>query len=164
MIPITILPMKEEHINQVLEIENLSFLDPWTKRMYLSEITERDDSYFITAKFKDRIVGYGGFWLIVDELHLVNLAVHPDFRRQGIGTQIMQYLLNLGKQLGAKRATLEVRMSNVIAQKFYSKFGFVSIALRKKYYSHNKEDAVVMWLTELGNLNINNEQKVKENI
>ncbi|MEW6097440.1 MAG: ribosomal protein S18-alanine N-acetyltransferase [bacterium] len=150
MIPITILPMKEEDINQVLEIENLSFLDPWTKRMYLSEIRERNDSYFITAKLEDRIIGYGGFWLVVDEAHLVNLAVHPDFRCQGIGTQIMQYLLNLAKQLGAKRATLEVRASNVIAQKFYANFGFTTIALRKKYYSDTKEDAAVMWLTGLG--------------
>lgn len=151
MIPLTILPMKEEDINQILEIENLSFLDPWTQRMYLSEIRERNDSYFVMAKLEDRIIGYGGFWLIVDEMHLVNLAVHPDFRRQGIGTQIMQHLLNLAKQLKVKRATLEVRASNVIAQRFYSKFGFIAIALRKKYYPNTKEDAMIMWLNGLGN-------------
>lgn len=150
MIPITILPMKEEDINQILEIENLSFLDPWTQQMYLSEIRERNDSYFVMAKLEDRIIGYGGFWLIVDEMHLVNLAVHPDFRRQGIGTQIMQHLLNLAKQLEVKRATLEVRASNVVAQGFYSKFGFIAIAFRKKYYPDTKEDAVIMWLNGLG--------------
>lgn len=149
MIPITIVSLKEEDIDQVLEIENLSFLDPWTRRMYLSEIREKSDSYFITAKLGEKIIGYGGFWLVVDEMHLVNIAVHPNFRRQGVGTQIMKYLLNLAKQLGAKRATLEVRVSNVAAQKFYAKFGFIAVALRKKYYSNNKEDALIMWLTEL---------------
>jgi len=149
MISITILPMKEEDINQVLEIENLSFLDPWTRRMYLAEIRERNDSYFVVAKYRERIIGYGGFWLVVDEAHLVNLAVHPNFRRQGAGKQIMQYLLYLAKQLGAKRATLEVRESNLGAQEFYSNFGFISIASRKKYYPDTKEDAVIMWLNGL---------------
>jgi len=149
MVFITIFPMKEEDINQVLEIENLSFLDPWTRRMYLAEVRERNDSYFIVAKCGDRIIGYGGFWLVVDEAHLVTIAVHPDFRRQGIGRQIMQYLLHLAKQLGAKRATLEVRESNVVAQEFYSKFGFISVAFRKKYYPDTKEDAVIMWLNGL---------------
>jgi ribosomal-protein-alanine N-acetyltransferase len=157
MIPLTILPMKEEDINEVLEIENLSFLDPWTRRMYLSEVREKEASFFVVAKLENRIIGYGGFWLIVDEAHLVNLAVHPDCRRQGIGTQIMRYLLNLAKQLGAKRATLEVRASNKIAQKFYAKFGFVTIALRKKYYPDTKEDAVIMWLNGLNSLGSNNE-------
>ncbi len=153
MIPLTIIPMKKEDLNQVLEIENLSFLNPWTRRMYLSEVSEKDKSYFVVAKLEDRIIGYGGFWFIVDEAHLTNLAVHPDFRKQGIGTQIMQYLLNLSKQLGVKRATLEVRVSNVIAQKFYTKFGFIPIALRKKYYPDGKEDAVIMWLNGLGGNN-----------
>lgn len=149
MISITIHSMKEEDINQVLEIENLSFLDPWTRRMYLAEVSHENNSYFIVAKLENRIIGYGGFWLVVDEAHLVNLAVHPDFRRQGIGAQIMDYLLALAKQLGAKRATLEVRQSNLIAQSFYAKFGFIAVAFRKKYYPDTKEDAVIMWLNEL---------------
>lgn len=149
MISITIHPMKEEDINQVLEIENLSFLDPWTRRMYLAEVRERNNSYFIVAKCGEKIIGYGGFWLVVDEAHLVNLAIHPDFRRQSIGTQIMHYLLTLAKQLEAKRATLEVRESNIVAQNFYAKFGFIPVAYRKKYYSDTKEDAVIMWLNEL---------------
>lgn len=149
MIPLTLCPMKEEDIRQVLKIENLSFLDPWTQRMYLAEIRERKDSYFIVAKLEDRIIGYGGFWLVVDEAHLVNIAVHPDFRRQGIGAQIMQYMLNLAKQLGAKRATLEMRESNLIAQNFYSKFGFIACALRKKYYPDTQENAVIMWLNPM---------------
>lgn len=149
MISITIHSMKEEDINQVLEIENLSFLDPWTRRMYLAEVRQENNSYFIVANLENRIIGYGGFWLVVDEAHLVNLAVHPDFRRQGIGTQIMHYLLTLAKQLGAKRATLEVRESNLIAQNFYAKFGFISVAFRKKYYPDTKENAVIMWLNEL---------------
>ncbi|MFH1562619.1 MAG: ribosomal protein S18-alanine N-acetyltransferase [Nitrospirota bacterium] len=149
MIPITLCPMKEEDITQVLKIENLSFLDPWTQRMYLAEVRERNDSYFIVAKLADKIIGYGGFWLVIDEAHLVNIAVHPDFRRQGIGIQIMQHILNLAKQLGAKRATLEVRESNLIAQNFYNKFGFIACALRKKYYPDTQENAVIMWVNEL---------------
>ncbi len=149
MIPLTISPMKEEDISQVLKIENLSFLDPWTQRMYLAEIKERDDSYFVVSKLGTHIIGYGGFWLVVDEAHLVNIAIHPDFRRQGIGTQIMRYLLNLAKELGAKRATLEVRESNLIAQNFYAKFGFIPCALRKKYYPDTQENAIIMWLNEL---------------
>ncbi|MEW6621029.1 MAG: ribosomal protein S18-alanine N-acetyltransferase [bacterium] len=155
MIPITISPMKEEDINQVLEIENLSFLNPWSQRLYLSEVRERDDSYFIVAKLDQRIIGYGGFWLVVDEAHLVNIAIHPDFRRQGIGTQIMKYLLNLARQLGAKRATLEVRASNTAALEFYAKFGFIAVALRKEYYADTKEDAVIMWQNELWSLELN---------
>jgi ribosomal-protein-alanine N-acetyltransferase len=146
---ITISQMERKDIAQVLLIEMNSFPSPWNERMFLSEIRDNRLSSFLVAKCNETVVGYGGFWLIFDEAHFVNLAVHPAFRRRGIGKQLLSALLTLAKERGATRATLEVRVSNTAAIKLYEGFGFKTCAIRKKYYKDNNEDALVMWLENL---------------
>jgi [ribosomal protein S18]-alanine N-acetyltransferase len=141
--------MDESDISGVCSIESASFSLPWSKDLFLRDLKVNKSATFITAKENGKVVGYGGFWLLIDEINIVNLAVHPDCRRKGLGKEILTELLKLGKNKGAKIATLEVRASNEAAIKLYEKFGFVTIAIRKAYYSDNKEDAVVMWLNPL---------------
>jgi ribosomal-protein-alanine N-acetyltransferase len=92
----------------------------------------------------DKLVGYGGFWLIFEEAHLVNFAIHPSYRRKSFGKQLLSALLRLAISKGANKATLEVRSTNKTAQNFYSKFGFIPVAIRKNYYNDTGEDAIIM--------------------
>ena len=130
-------------VEEVLEIERASFPSPWTRGMFMEELSRKDFAFFITGKIKNRIISYGGFWLVLDEAHLGNLAVHPDFRRQGIGERTLKELIGTAKSNKAKLMTLEVRESNEKARALYKKFGFKLIAMRKKYYSDTDEDAYV---------------------
>jgi len=90
------------------------------------------------------VLGYGGFWLVLDEAHICTLAVHPDWRGRGLGEFLLAHLIDRAMQLNAMVMTLEVRASNLVAQNLYRKYGFVSTGLRKEYYSDNHEDALIM--------------------
>lgn len=151
MLPITIEPMKRKDISAVLRIEQASFADPWTEGMFLRDIRDNRLAHFLVAKHKGEIVGYAGLWLICDEVHLVNLAVEPQSRKQGIGRELLMAMLKIARDKGAQKATLEVRASNLKAQKFYQHFGFRPIAVRKRYYAHPKDDAVIMCQDDLTN-------------
>ncbi|MFH1823631.1 MAG: ribosomal protein S18-alanine N-acetyltransferase [Candidatus Firestonebacteria bacterium] len=137
--------MKESDLNEVFNIEVCS-PDPWKYNMFLREVKDNPNSIFLVGRENGKIVGYGGFWKIMDEINIVNLAVHPSFRKKRIGSQILTEMLKISKEKGAKFATLEVSQSNISAQKLYKKFGFKIIAIRKKYYQDSNEDAIVMWL------------------
>ena len=146
--------MKAEDIGEIYEIEKISFSLPWDINSFYDELKHPERACYLTAGLKDadkalRILGYGGFWLIADEINIVNIAVHPGYRRQGIASSLLKNLLLMGSQKGAKIATLEVRAGNIAALKFYEKFNFKLIAIRKKYYQDNKEDACVMWLNPI---------------
>lgn len=144
MIPITIEDMRKEDIDQILEIEELSFPSPWSREAFLTELGQRDSSRFLVAKSEGKVVGYAGFWLIFDEAHITNLAVHPDYRKRKIGERLIRFLLKLAVSKGAKEATLEVRPSNLAAQSLYKKFGFEVRGIRRGYYSDTGEDALIM--------------------
>ncbi|MBU2599138.1 ribosomal protein S18-alanine N-acetyltransferase [bacterium] len=144
VILVDIFPMEKKDLQEIMVIERASFIDPWSKEMFLDEFKNKL-SYFLVAKFMKKVVGYGGFWLIFDEAHLVNLAISPYYRRKKFGEQLLDALLKLAVFKAAKRATLEVRQSNQAAQNFYQKFGFKPVAIRKKYYQDNREDALIMW-------------------
>jgi [ribosomal protein S18]-alanine N-acetyltransferase len=143
--------LKEEDLDAVLKVEQASFPIPWTRSMFEQEL-HIPTSHFFVAKVQPskEIVGYAGYWQVVDELHLINIAIRPEFRRQGLGKHLLFYILCDGKRLGLKRATLEVRASNLAAQRLYEQSGFKNIACRKNYYADNLEDAVIMWLYNLG--------------
>jgi ribosomal-protein-alanine N-acetyltransferase len=117
--------------------------NPWTENMFLAELY-KINSYFFTAKIYNNVVGYAGIWLVKDEAHIVNIAVHPEFRRLRIGSMLLQKLLRLAKQKGVRDVTLEVGATNKEAICFYEKFGFIYVSCRKRYYS-NGEDALIMW-------------------
>ena len=141
---IEILPLEENHIDPILEISILSFHTPWSREAFMSELDNKFARY-VVAKKDGIVVGYGGMWLIIDEGHITNIAIHPEYRSIGIASMILEALLDICKLELADSATLEVRRSNLIAQNLYKKYGFVEDGIRKSYYEDNKEDAVIMW-------------------
>ncbi|MGB9612600.1 MAG: ribosomal protein S18-alanine N-acetyltransferase [Candidatus Margulisiibacteriota bacterium] len=130
---IVIAPMKDRDIPQVVEIENLSFKFPKSESVFRA-----DEHKYLVAKDNDKVVGYIGIEKILDEVHIINMAVHPDYRKKGVGKRLMQHVLN-----DEEVFYLEVRVSNEIAQNVYKRFGFKIVGLRKKYYPDG-EDAYVM--------------------
>jgi len=144
---VTIEPLSSpSQIDDILAIEEASFTSPWTREMYLAELNNIGVSYFYLARMDEGdVVGFCSFWRVLDELHINNLAVLPAQRRSHVATELLLRVLADGAQLGAHRATLEVRRSNEPAQKLYEKFGFVVAGVRQSYYSHPQEDALVLW-------------------
>lgn len=144
-----IVKMSMEHIDDVMVIENLSFSIPWSRESFIQEITRNSFARYISAVIGNRAVGYAGMWKVFDEGHITNVAVHPEFRGVGIGSSLMEYLIDIAKSEGISSMTLEVRKSNLAAQRLYKKFGFVIAGFRKGYYSDNGEDALIMWKTDI---------------
>lgn len=141
---IVIEKMKSDDIANVVEVENNSFDIPWSKESFENELKNKLAMYLV-AKVEDKAVGYVGVWKIFDEGHITNVAVHPDYRGQGIGKSLISELLYLCEKEGINSLTLEVRKSNIVAQSLYKSFGFVEEGIRKGYYSDNNEDAIIMW-------------------
>jgi ribosomal-protein-alanine N-acetyltransferase len=139
-----------EEIDTVLAIEQASFTNPWTREMYVAELKNRGVSYFYLARDgQGRAVGFCSFWRVLDELHINNLAVVPEFRRRGVASALLTYVLTEGHRLGARRAMLEVRRSNEAAQRLYERFGFAVQGVRTSYYTNPVEDALVLWRQDL---------------
>jgi ribosomal-protein-alanine N-acetyltransferase len=135
-----------EQIDEVLAVEEASFTSPWTREMYLSELQNRGVSFcFLARAANGRIVGFCSFWRVLDELHINNLAVLPEFRREGIASALLTHVLQEGARLGARRATLEVRRSNDPARLLYERFGFSIAGVRHGYYANPVEDALILW-------------------
>jgi len=129
----------------ILYIERVSFSDPWTCQQFKGEI-HNPFSHLLVLSEDKRVVAYICFWLITDELHLMNIAVHPDKRNMGLGTYLLHAMLDRGAKHNAKTVWLEVRPSNCQAIKMYKKAGFVEVGRRPNYYSDTKEDAIIMAL------------------
>jgi len=133
-------------IDAVLAIEEASFTNPWTREMYLAELQNEGVSFFYLARDPERrTIGFCSVWRVLDELHINNLAVMPNLRRTGIGSTLLAFVLKKGGELGARRATLEVRRSNEAARLLYERAGFVVAGVRPGYYSKPVEDALVLW-------------------
>ncbi len=147
--PIEIDDMAIEDINAVQEVERSSFPVPWPANAFRHELTQNKNARYIVAREGERIVGYAGLWLMVDEAHITTFAVHPDLRRRRIGERLLQRLFDLASELNAEWLTLEVRASNLAAQKLYEKYGFRRAGVRRRYYSDNGEDALIMWTERL---------------
>lgn len=137
--------MKDDDIANVVEVEVKSFNIPWSKESFENEL-KNNLALYLVAKVDEKAVGYIGVWKIFDEGHITNVAVHPEFRGQGIGKALISELLYLCRKEGILSFTLEVRESNIVAQNLYKSFGFVEEGKRKGYYSDNNEDALIMWL------------------
>jgi len=137
-------------IDAVLAIEEASFTSPWTREMYLAEFDNTGISYFYLAKTPlGEVIGFCSFWRVIDELHINNLAVAPEHRRAHVATALLSRVLQDGAQMGAVRATLEVRHSNDAAQQLYQRFGFIVAGVRRGYYTNPIEDALVLWKEQL---------------
>ncbi len=131
-----------------MEIERECFPTPWHESAYLTEISNRS-AYCIVALIDSQIAGYGGMWIIMDEAHITTLGVARDLRGKKIGEQVLLGLLDEALRRSARRATLEVRQSNEIAQNLYGRYGFAPAAIRRGYYTDNHENAVVMWIDDM---------------
>ncbi len=136
--------MTESHIDEIVEIETKSFSVPWSKTAFLGELKNQNAHYFV-SKVNDKVVGYGGFWYIVNEGHITNIAVAEEYRGKKIGKKILNAMINATEEMWIIGLTLEVRVSNEVAINFYKGLGFVEEGVRKNYYE-NKEDAIIMWL------------------
>lgn len=137
--------MKSEDLDEVMRIEEECFATPWPRQIFEMEI-ESPRSLLNVARVGGAVAGYIVAWMIYDEIHILNIAVHPDFRRMGLGESLLENCLDHFSGKGAKQAILEVRRGNSGAQKLYKKLGFEPIGIRKKYYTDTGEDAIVMML------------------
>jgi len=139
-----------DEINAVLVVEEASFSNPWSREMYLAELENKGISFCFVAKDEHgRVAGFCSFWHVLDELHINNLAVLPEFRRAGVAASLLKRVLQEGAALGAQRATLEVRRSNDPARLLYEHFGFSIAGVRRAYYTKPVEDALVLWRESL---------------
>lgn len=140
-----IVKMSQEHIDDVVGIEESCFYIPWSKKDFEREINENKMAIYYVAVLDQRVVGYAGMWHVVNEGHITNVAVLEPFRRMGVGDALVSKLIEIAEELEMIGITLEVKISNSSAQKLYSKYGFRPEGIRKKYYSDTGEDAVIMW-------------------
>jgi ribosomal-protein-alanine N-acetyltransferase len=136
--------MTADHLDQMEEIERICFPDPWSRRM-LAEDLENALTVTLVAQGKDQLVlGYASLLVILDEGTVTNLAVRPEHRREGIATELLKVFHRFGEGTGLAFLTLEVRASNASAIALYEKQGYVQTGLRRNYYQHPREDAVIM--------------------
>ena len=142
-------PMRLDDVAAVHRIEQLSFTTPWPAHAFEQELRGNRLARYVVARAGDTVVGFAGVWLMVDDAHVTTFGVHPDWRRQGIGRQLLLNLVELSVALGARRMTLEVRVGNTAAQALYRAFGFEIAGRRPRYYSDDGEDALVMTTPEL---------------
>lgn len=147
---IKIRPMTRSDIESVMEIECKCFAVPWSKASFEDELTHNSRAIYLVADCGERVVGYAGMWRVLDEAHITNIAVHPEFQRRKIGCALVEGLIDKAKGEHIRHMTLEVRESNHAAQNLYRKYGFKAAGKRKNYYSDNQEDAIIMWNTIIG--------------
>ncbi len=142
---ISIVNMEPEHVDQVAELERQCFTLPWSATTLRFEVERNKLAHYVIATWQSRVVGYAGMWVLGPEAHVTNVGVHQGFRRRGIGEILMRFLMSRAAARGATRMTLEVRRSNVPAQRLYEKLGFEGVGYRPGYYTDNGEDALIMW-------------------
>ncbi|MDA8126427.1 MAG: ribosomal protein S18-alanine N-acetyltransferase [Deltaproteobacteria bacterium] len=139
---------READIPEIMEIERNSFPSPWSEELFRKELTMPLSTVLVAKRTVERgeaVAGYIVYWTIADEMHLQDIAVRSDLRRNGIAARLLAEAIDLARRKQVHRATLEVRSSNLSAQRFYEKFGFSVQGLRKRYYTDSGEDALIMW-------------------
>lgn len=135
--------MKEEHLDELSQIEKETFSEPWSKESLRDELDNKN-AYFIVAKQNEKVVAYVGLYNICSEGYITNIVVREDYRGNSIGSELMLNILKFAQDNKLKFLTLEVRKSNKLAVNFYNKFQFVSEGVRKNFYRRPREDAIIM--------------------
>jgi ribosomal-protein-alanine N-acetyltransferase len=134
-----------EDAERIAELEHMCFSHPWPRADIERDIADNILAVYMTAETGDNgVIAYAGLWVVVDEAHITNVAVHPDWRGKGIASMLLLSLLDAARDKGAVRHTLEVRVGNAEAIALYEKLGFRIVGRREKYYE-NSEDAAIMW-------------------
>ncbi|GAB4074114.1 ribosomal protein S18-alanine N-acetyltransferase [Barrientosiimonas marina] len=146
MTDLTIRKMQHADINGVMEVEAQAFVAPWPRDIFEHELTHNAYAYYYVMFAGEQLIGYAGMWQVIDDAQITNITVIPAFRGQKLGETLFSYVMHDAYRMGAKRLSLEVRVSNIVAQKMYRKFGLVPGGIRKNYYTDNQEDAMVMWV------------------
>jgi len=144
--PISIRKATKKDIDRICAVEKASFTTPWSKEAFRKELSTNRFAHYYVLELGKEIVGYAGMWIILDEAHVTNVAIHPKYRGLKLGELLMRSLMANAKILGAKSMTLEVRVSNDVAQRLYRKLNFKEQGIRKKYYADTMEDALIMWV------------------
>ena len=141
--------MHLEDIPVVVQLDQISFSQPWPERSFRYELTNNPASRSWVAEVDGHIAGMVVGWMLVDEMHIATIATHPDYRRQGIASKLLSHILLQSIDEGAQTSFLEVRESNYAAQEMYRKFGYEKTGRRRRYYRDNDEDAILMHLDSL---------------
>jgi ribosomal-protein-alanine N-acetyltransferase len=145
--PFFISAMEGSDIDAVMEIERLSFRAPWSRNVFLEEL-EREWARVDVVRdvASGDVVAFANYWLVADELHILNIATHPQQRRSGHATRLLAHMIEIARAGACRLMTLEVRRSNAIAQRLYRRFAFRAVGVRPNYYAEDQEDAIVMLL------------------
>jgi ribosomal-protein-alanine N-acetyltransferase len=140
-------PMTLRDLDEVMEIERLSFRAPWSRQVFIEEL-DRDWAHVDVLRERPggRVVAFVNFWLVRDEVHVLNVATHPEARRHGYASVLLGHVIDFASRSHCRYVTLEVRRSNQAAIRLYRKFGFRPVGIRPNYYIEDHEDAVVMLL------------------
>ena len=141
---VRIVPMNADHLDEVAELERICFSTPWSRNMLAEELDNMLSAFLVALDDRDRVVGYAGVQVILDEGYITNIAVRPECRRQGIAAKLLQVFMDFAKANQLSFLTLEVRASNYDAIALYGSRGFRSMGRRKNYYEHPREDALIM--------------------
>ena len=141
---VRIVPMNADHLAEVAELERICFSNPWSRNMLGEELDNMLSAFLVALDDRDRVVGYAGVQVILDEGYITNIAVRPECRRQGIAAKLLQVFMDFAKANQLSFLTLEVRASNYDAIALYGSRGFRSMGRRKNYYEHPREDALIM--------------------
>lgn len=146
---LVVMPSGEKDIEEIYTIEKMCFKTPWSRESLYYDITGNANARYLTAFINGKTVGYSGMWVILDEAHITNIAVHPEYRGRGVASALLEGLIKIAAQSSVGKMTLEVRVSNGVAINLYRKYGFFERGIRRGYYSDNREDALIMWKNDI---------------
>ena len=146
---VQVVPMRRRHLRSVLQIEAQVYPRPCTLGLFLSELNLHTARAYFVARADNRVVGYGGIMLSLEDAHVTTLAVDPAWQRSKLGQRLMVVLVREAVRRGARNLTLEVRVSNEPAKALYRRFGLAPAGIRKGYYLESGEDAIVMWAHDI---------------
>jgi len=132
-----------EDCDSILELENECFDIPWSRQSIFTDLEKNKNAHYYVA-VSEEVIGYIGMWLVLEDAQITNLAVTKKSRGRGVGLSLIDYLCEQAKILGGKTITLEVSDKNIEAKSLYNKAGFEAVSIRKKYYTHNNSDAIIM--------------------
>jgi len=144
-----IAPMVTSDIPIVSRIERASFATVWPSDAFYNEVSTNKVAHYFVGRIDERIVAYGGIWVILEDSHITTIAVDPQYRGKRLGETMLLRLIDEAMERGAAWMTLEVRESNAVAQQLYHKYGFTTVTMRRGYYSDDNESALVMWAGNL---------------
>lgn len=141
--------MSTSDVTDVARIERACFSTVWPSDAFYNELSTNKLAHYFVGLFEDRIVAYGGIWVILEDSHVTTLAVDPEYRGRRFGEVLLLRLIDEAIERGAAWMTLEVRESNAVAQRLYRKYGFTTVTMRTGYYSDDNESALIMWAGSL---------------